>query len=321
MRYLPLALSLVVLPSVNWAFVCPRVPSAQSIVAETIEDCPWAGIARLVEESGGRGAEPAILAYAPDLMRQFAVDRGDNILKQLWGESLNFDEGARAVIVNPQMLSYLSYALALPEPRGNQVHAGLEHTYGYLFSLLETRYGFKRGRWVRPDVEEGLNLPKRVLSPFPSEGTLLSNVTCLAGAIALKDDPKAYAMLKAREPVCHTAIKGLLDRGQAHVRLKETMVFAGGKRLVSLRTDFVPFSRVAASGNSHLLIYSVYDSYAGQAYLITAFPVSGEFVNRALSPGGLGDGKEIITRYNAFVPGITGARKIYGKREVLQYQR
>ena len=73
-----------------------------------------------------------------------------------------------------------------------------------------------------------------------------------------------------------------------------------------------------AAGNSHLLIYSVYDSAQKKASLITAFPVAEAFVRTVLDPGGLGRGKPVQTRYNAWVDGLGGGKIVQGSREVIR---
>ncbi|MCX5790604.1 MAG: hypothetical protein NTY45_00040, partial [Elusimicrobia bacterium] len=97
-------------------------------------------------------------------------------------------------------------------------------------------------------------------------------------------------------------------------RLSEEVALPGGRK-VTLRTDFVPFAKVSG-GNSQLLIYSVYDSGRHRAYLITAFPVNDGFVKSVIFPAGLGAGKPVQTRYNAYVEGLTDAGKFKGTRSV-----
>ena len=256
----------------------------------------------LVDVVRRKPLEPVLKAYAPGLLRQLAADKAAPGLLRLWGESINFDELANGRIVDPAVLSFLAGRLGAPKPEGRIAHAGMEHTYGYLFSLLPTKFGYKRARWVRPDVAEGLGLPSGSLGPSPSSGTLLANVTCVAGAIALGDDKPASALLDGVKPYCAPELRGYAPPRRE--RLTETVSLPGG-RAVSLRTDFVPFS-AERGGNTHLLVYSVYDPAAGMARLVTAFPVNAAFVKAALDPAGLGEGRPVQTRYNAWVEGLTG---------------
>lgn len=299
------ALLLVHVPA--FSFECPRAGSQ-----ERSEDCPWAGAARLAAGKSGPALEQVFSSYAPGLLRQLDADRQNQALLKLWGESINYDELANGEIVDPGVLSFMASRLGAAQPRGRIVHAGAEHTYGYLFSLLPTKFGFKRARWVRPDIEDGLGLPRGSVGPGAPEGTLLANVTCLAGGIALKDDPAAWALLGKAAPACQAGIKNFAFAGVRRTRLTEEVLLSGGRK-VALRTDFVPFRR-SSGGNTHLLVYSVYDSALRQAYLVTAFPVNQGFVENATAAGGLGKDKPVQTRYNAHVDGLTGAGKFKGTR-------
>ena len=294
-------------------FECPAASSA----GEKPLDCPWAGAARLMEANAAAKEPlgPVFSTYTPGILKQLAADRSDPVLARLWGESINFDEMADAIIVNPDILVFLADELGTARPKGRVSHAGMEHTYGYLFSLLETKFGFKRARWVRDDIEAGFGLPRGLIGPDPAEGTLLTNVTCLAGGIALKDDAAASALLA--KLVCPGILRKYAAIRIPRSRLVETVELAG-KRKVALRTDLVAFSTTSADGNSHLLIYSVYDSVPEQASLITAFPVDAAFARRILDSKELGTGKPVQTRYNAWVEGLSGKKPVKGSREVIR---
>lgn len=299
--------ALLLFPASARSYECPK-----SGTQEKAEDCPWAGAARLATGKGAGELGEVFSAHAPGLLRQLEADRSNPALLKLWGESINYDELAKGEIVDPAVLSFISGRLGAPGPRGKIMHAGAEHTYGYLFSLLPTKFGYKRARWVRPDIEDGLGLPRGSAGPDTPEGTLLANITCLAGGIALKDDHAAYALLERAASSCSAAVKKYAFSGIKRLRLTEEVKLAGGRK-VALRTDLVPFTS-AAGGNTHLLVYSVHDSAAGQASLITAFPVAQSFVDNVAAAGGLGKDKPVQTRYNAYVEGLTGAVKSKGDR-------
>ena len=310
-----LAAVLLLVPALAPAFECPQKGSQ-----EKAEDCPWAGAARLAAGRSAAETEKILLAHAPGLLQQLDADRSNQALLKLWGESINFDELANGEIVSPDILAFIAGRLGAAQPRGKLMHAGAEHTYGYLFSLLPTKFGFKRARWVKPDIEDGLGLPRGSAGPLAKGGgTLLSNITCLTGGIALKDDPAAWALLKQACAACAPAIKKFSFAGVKRSRLTEEVKLAGGRKVV-LRTDFVPFSG-DFGGNSHLLIYSVYDSAPKQAYLISAFPVNSGFAQNALALSGLGEGKPVQTRYNAHVEGLTNAGKFKGTRSVVLLEK
>ena len=301
-----LTLSLLLPAAAGFSYECPKGGQ------ETAADCPWAGAARLVAGRPAPEIGRVLASYAPGLRRQLDADRADPALLRLWGESVNYDELANGEIVDPGLLGWLTASVGAPAPRGRVAHAGTEHTYGYLFSLLPTKFGFKRARWVRPDIEDGLGLPRGSVGPAPAEGTLLANVTCLAGGVALKDDPAAWALLGRTASRCSRAVRKFSFAAVKRTRLTEEVRLAGGRRVV-LRTDLVPFAR-EAGGNSHLLIYSVYDSALKRAYLVTAFPVARSFVESVTAAGGLGEDKPVQTRYNAYVGGLTGAGGFKGTR-------
>ncbi len=309
-----LSVPLFVFSAALHAYQCPAPAAPGDPVAEEALDCPWGGMARLMEENAAKGLPlaPVLSEYAPGLAAQLASDRLNADLRELWGESVNFDEMAKGVIVHDSILRFLAGELALPGPRGKIVHAGMEHAYGYLFSLLPTKFGFKRARWVRDDIEAGLGFARGALGPSPAEGTLLANITCVSGAAAFSDDALAAARLAKASYACGSAVRGW--RAPGHFRLVETVSLSRA-RSVSLRTDFLPFRGVTSGGNSYLLVYSVKDSAGPHARLVTAFPVAEGFVKNALDPEYLGGGKPVQTRYNAWVEGFSG--KIKGSRSAV----
>lgn len=304
----------LLLPSSVFA-ECPLPALPGAIAVETAADCPWAEAARAMAGAEARSGDlaPVFSTYTPGLLAQLDADKADPALLRLWGESINFDELANGEIVSPAVLGFIAARLGAPAPRGRIMHAGAEHTYGYLFSQLPTKFGFKRARWVRPDIEEGLGLPKGSVGPAPAEGTLLSNVTCLAGGLALKGDKAAEKLLAKACAHSPAGIKKFRPAA-GRARLSETVSLAGGRK-VTLRTDLVPFLK-PAGGNSRLLIYSVRDSALKHAYLVTAFPVNEGFVKSVTDPAGLGGNKPVQTRFNAYVEGFTGNAGLTGLRAV-----
>lgn len=207
----------------------------------------------------------------------------------LWGKSVNFDEHAQAVIVDSATLTAL-FSAAKVAPG----HAGVTHTYGYLTSTLVTPYGYKRDRWTSGVIERGFGLEPGTLSPAPSTGTLLSNLTGFAGAIAFRAD-KTEREAAAR-------VRRFDLRGLTPVRLTETVGNA------SIRTDFVPYLH----GDGALLVYSWRDLKAKRSYLITAFPVESKFAVGLFDPRLLGKGRPVSARYNGDIPlaASTGTRAV-----------
>ncbi len=106
----------------------------------------------------------------PVLTRHIAADKSRPAMMRLWGQSRNIDENTSRTIVPEPVIQTLG-SLAGVEMRHPIVHAGVTHTYGYLFSLIDTPYGLKRNRWVRGEVARALGLPDWILSPQPRTGT------------------------------------------------------------------------------------------------------------------------------------------------------
>ncbi|MGC3970942.1 MAG: hypothetical protein QM775_27505 [Pirellulales bacterium] len=78
----------------------------------------------------------------PHVYRQMTSDAHRAAMFSLWGRSVNFDEHAGQTIVDPAIVEVVG-ELAGKSMRGEVVHAGLLHTYGYLFSVIDTPYGAK----------------------------------------------------------------------------------------------------------------------------------------------------------------------------------
>jgi hypothetical protein len=282
---------------------------------EKPEDCPWAGIARLLVEQPNL----TLKGLHPGLGKAVQAGAKDEFLKGLWGESINFDELVKAEIVPAPILLHLEGLFGLKGPekktgKGYRVaHAGLEHTYGYILSNLKTSFGFKRARWVRGEIERGLGIPAGLLGPQPANadggGTLLGNATYLLGKIAFRKDPKLLAELSSSFKNAPKALHDFDVSKTKIPRLEEEV--AGG---ILLRTDIVPFANPQT--NTQLLVYSVVDpAVSEKPRLITAFPVTDDFAKMVFDPAKLGQGLPVITRYNAYVPAITdSATPITGKR-------
>jgi hypothetical protein len=306
--------------------------------SETLRDCPWASLGReeflRTETQSESGLDAAafltkLRAQAPQLLESWNKDRAIPELRTLWGTSINYDEYAKGIIVPPALLQLIGDQLNIPSPESSfrlpLAHAGAEHTYGYLFSLLKTPFGFKRSRWISGELDKGFGLKSDTLSALPIHGTLLSNLTFFAGRIAFHDSPRTLKILQKLEPFISPALRSYSFSKLRINRLTETLSRVGSNReqLRSIRitTDFVDFPVTANQGNSTLLIYSVLDSTLEHPVLITAFPVDSKFAARALDPAALGEQKPINTRYNAFVNGVTDSLfPLMGERQKTEVQ-
>ncbi len=276
--------------------------------SEGPNDKPWADAVRAWEKDPSQTLEQVL----PHLASQLKADASVPELKKLWGNSIGFDEGAKAQIIHDYILDDLEKTFGThKEPRpvdsaGHRVaYAGLQHSYGYLLSNLDTAFGFKRARWVEGDIENGFGLEARLLND--DHGTLMSNVTLVAGRIGFSKSPQRLKELDAVAQHAAPTLRIFPAKPLQGKRLEES--FTVGARQVVLLTDFVPFtSPQKNTKNGALLVYSVSDSQVdgGLPRLITAFPIELSFMQGALDPAKLGKDQPIVTRYNAFVPGVSG---------------
>jgi len=285
--------------------ICPDVSQG-----ETALDCPWAAIGR-------HWSVHELKKLAPSVYRQIHQDALLSVYKSLWGKSTDFDELAHATILDPKILGDLSRIMKAPSPRkiGGQTVAlaGLAHTYGYLFSNLKTQFGFKRQRWVSAQIEKGLGLTPGVLGPHaPSSGggTLFSNVTYFFGRIAFRDDEPRLKDLETEASAVATSIH---DFKYSSLRVSRLEEIIPSERVI-LHTDFVRFPQ---DPEHELLVYSVLQK--DSAKLITGFSVTREYAQSLLNPDEMGDDRPIVTRYNAFVAGVSG-KQFTGTRRIVSEQ-
>jgi len=244
------------------------------------------------------------------LYEQIEADSNDLALLTFWGKSYNFDSGAKKQIISDAIISDLQKKFKIVNDN-KIVHAGITHTYGYLFSILDTPYGYKRKRWIEPTLNYGFALSGNSLSPETMRGTLLSNITFFAGKIAFKQESDKAAL---------DHLKNVSDevRNFDFKKLQVTFLEEDiNESPVTLRTALVklPFKRVDEE-NDALLIYSVWNQAEKKEELITAFPIKKDAFNKIIDHAGLGKNQPIAVRYNAYVEGqmdkkLTGTRKIH----------
>jgi len=258
-------------------------------------------------------------AACPWLCHQIIRDAATPELWGLWGRSTNLDELAGVPIVEPSILSAIG-ELAHVSMVGPGVHAGLQHTYGYLLSTIQTPFGYKRDRWLRPWLAQGFGLPLDALVPNPTEGTLLSNATLFAGMMAFRGDKMAmHALLR----IASSAATSLADISRTRfeqIRIVETLFLhdsAGRPYTLKLHSDLVPFPNpVALTAEKCLLVYSIQDSRQPSPQLTTFFPITQQFLLEMTQPDRFQRDVEIRLRFNAFVPGLTNA-SLTGERTLL----
>ncbi|MEZ6091413.1 MAG: hypothetical protein R3C05_26030 [Pirellulaceae bacterium] len=224
-----------------------------------------------------------------------------------WGLSKNFDEVAMRELVSERILELIESVTGVPmfEPA---CHAGLQHTYGYLLSLIETPFGYKRSRWLSGTIERGFDLPTGSLQAFPRRGTLLSNLTVFLSHFSLDDQPKPTT-------IGVTSSFHLTHRSSFAIRriVESICSPAGSENTIHFRTDLVPFPR-RGEPNPYLLIYTI-QKEDDAAKLITAFPVGDAMCDELTEPSRFGDEQSITLRFNGFVDGfpregLVGTRRL-----------
>ena len=309
----------------------PATPAAASLecpntaLGETALDCPWGFYARTLQADAARGFTPAQMEKAlkevvPMLTQQIHRDRARTDWLQLWGHSINFDENAHGIVVDPAIIDAIMDLANVGARQERIVHAGVEHTYGYLLSTLQTPYGYKRARWVSSDIVNGFKLMPGSIGPTPTYGTLFSNLTYFAGSIALRDQKDELKIIQSEADGVSPSIKHY-PYGRLEITRVEEVITA--PRAVTLRTDFVKFpnqpANPTANTNTYLLVYSIYDSAdpVTPVKLISAFPVSTGSMTMTTTSG-LGENVPVQTRYNAYVAGITApATPLTGTKRVI----
>ena len=281
---------------------------------EHLQDAAQAMIA--AAEAGG-SVVPVLRQRCPHIYRQIIRDGMERDLLTLWGKSCNIDENvSAAVIVAPAILQAIGSLAGVPM-RGRFVHAGLAHTYGYLFSLIETPFGPKRDRWVTTDLENGFGLDPTLLGDCPREGTLLANVTGFLGRIVFRGQP-ALKRIEVGTQAAALEVRNYDYTKLAVHRIVERVRIADGSTPeVLLLTDLVPYRNPPADSGKEgaLLIYSVQRGARAMAKLITAFPIMRQSADDLAAAAQSPRRKRVRLRYNAYVRGLFG-RSVWGSSKL-----
>jgi hypothetical protein len=297
---------------------------------ETPSDCPWAEVTRVVEgiEDPNRIRE-AIETRIPGFLKQLEQDHETPLLFQLWGMSRNIDESHLSTgrrTVSPAILKALNSIWNVGYDNDYiHGHAGLTHTYGYLFSNLETPFGYKRARYARNEIESGFGLPAGLFSGRPAKGTLFSNLTVFAGKIAFRDHEPAMKLLdEAIGQIGRTAPAELLSYPYGSLKLRRLVEWTRNDAFtLELRTDIVSFPKANPAGrNTALLIYSMVYKKDGKdrarPRLITVFPVDSGFAANLFKADGLGERVPFKLKYNASVQGDLNQALLVGRRFIVE---
>ena len=287
-----------------FTFSCAHKNKAErNISAHTpLEDQYWND---LVEESKAENTSiMRTLEYNnPNLYNQIFKDSKDPYLTIFWGQSLNFDSGAKKQIVDDKIIGNLQ-ALFNIKNDNKIVHAGIMHTYGYLFSTINTPYGYKRKRWIDPTLNAAFDLAGKSFSPEALEGGLLSNVTYFSGMLAFKNKTE-LSLLKNVSNEIFTYNYAQLSVDRVEEKIKDH----------TLVTTLVRFPvKLMVSENDYLLIYSTVNQLTKKEALITAFPVNADSYEKIVANSAMGPDQKITLRYNAYLEGVgsnlTGTRKL-----------
>lgn len=248
----------------------------------------------------------------PHLYQQIEKDSKDSHLLGLWGKSLNFDSGAKKQIIVDSIISDLHHQFNT-ETDNKIVHAGITHTYGYLFSVLNTPYGYKRKRWIEPALNYAFALSGNSLSPESMEGGLLSNVTYFAGMIAFKEE-SAREALKGLTNVSNEVLN--FDYNKLNTDTVEEEITSNSSGDV-VRTTLVKFPfKSEEEENDYWLIYTIQNLKSHKEVLITAFPIKKDAYKKIIDQESLGPNRSVIVRYNAYLEGqmdqnLTGTKKLH----------
>ncbi len=293
-------------------------------------DYPWIEVTRTIEgmEDPARIKE-VIENRIPGFLKQLEQDHETPLLFQLWGMSRNIDESHLSTgrrTVPPTILRAFNTIWNVGYDSSYiHGHAGLTHTYGYLFSNLETPFGHKRARYTRNEIETGFGLPAGLFSGRPSKGTLFSNLTVFAGKIAFRDHEPAVKLLdEAIGLIGRTAPAELLSYPYGTLKVRRLVEWTRNDAFtLELRTDIVSFPRANTAGrNTALLIYSIVYKKDGKdrarPRLITVFPVDSGFANNLFKAEGLGERVPFKLKYNASVQGDLNPALLVGRRFIVE---
>lgn len=269
-----------------------------------INDSHWNDLTKVLIQDSENKLDTNLSIHHPHLLSQINQDSKDPYLLMFWGKSYNIDASSSKVIVNERLLKELHQKFNILST-DTQAHAGIIHTYGYLFSHLDTPYGFKRKRWIDQSLNSAFSFENLSLSPDAIEGGLLSNLTYFIGMITLKNKTNLQLLKNVSQEVQRFNYDGLKK-----YRLEEKT------KDVIIKTTFVSFPKNMATGdNSFLLIYTIFDLTLDKEYLITAFPINQKTFLNAQDKKYLGKNKSISLRYNAaldqFVQGTLGTRTFF----------
>ena len=271
-------------------FACSHTQHVSKRLLKKDSNEYWNTLTETIRNEDDSSLDKNLLEYEPELYSQIEKDAKDPYLLMFWGRSSNIDSSNKKIIVDEKILHQLNKKFNYFQS-GEFCHAGIIHTYGYLFSDLLTPYGYKRKRWIEQTLNKAFSFSNESLSPQTKQGTLLSNLTYFTGMITLKNKTSLQLLKNVSSEILSFDFESLKIS-----RLEEKV-----QNLI-LKSFFVKFPRVIPSDeNRFLLIYVVEDLSTGAENLITAFPVNEKTLLNIQKDEFLGKNQSISLRYNALI--------------------
>ncbi len=303
-------------------------------LGETALDCPWSQVSReLTGVTDFDTIKDTLNHELPGFLGQIEQDSQSRGLLNLWGLSRNIDQsyfvqGLLTRTIPTNLLAYFKSVLNVQyDSDFIYGHAGMNHTYGYLFSILQTPYGYKRARFVSGENEAGFGLPDGVFNGTPpAKGTLLSNFSYFIGSIAFRDNTLATEDLNSLLYSGEIEVTDeIVNYDYSKLPVKRIVeIVENNSFYLEIRTDIVSYLFPNAKGtDTGMLIYSIdYHEKTidgikrARPRLITAFPVLLSSETGLFNPKGLGPTQPITLNFNAALPVTIPADQMVGKRYI-----
>lgn len=225
----------------------------------------------------------------PRLSRNLAIAR--EVSEAHWTDSTPFDELAKTYILPEHVMDALGIRHTMTV-EVMHVPAGVMHSYGYLFSQLETPFGLKGKRWIESRLDERLGLPAATFSPLAPKGEFLSNVTAAF-----------YALIEEKVHLAHAApkIKPTAKLTGTIVERVRWRTPNGNDESAVVSTHLVTLKPIVGleTNDVELLIYEVAFNH-GVHRLVTGFPIDQNYAE-ALMATKPSVGTEFKPRFNLYV--------------------
>lgn len=224
--------------------------------------------------------------------------------------STTVDEHAGAAVIPDWFGEMIHRRAGLPFHR-DLAHAGLTHTYGYLFSNTVTPYGLKRDRWINGDIAAVLGIDRRWLTGNPPAGTLLANATyCFASIAGFTTVPPSAHLDGAVAPDRFDL--SVITESATHEQVGDDRRPLDAPTVI--RTYLFRPADPPRAPDRTLLVYTVERN--GLELLVTGFAVHDDYARSLLDedPGG-----RFPLRFNARIIGI--GTLLIGSRSVARNTR